>query len=161
VGYKESLGRLDQSQHFLLIFTQVTNGQPYIKIDTSKANWEGEPPHTTTLPTSDLQCKAISELSSPFRSLRQHRASGPGAHQPDVHLITSNWPTLHYAVTEQYAKDYIMLYPSGIDVPSPAEGQPPVHFAVSYRQANKPNPTKRRVAPNILARIAITDCSTL
>eukprot|EP00962_Isochrysis_galbana_P028480 scaffold9001_cov127-Isochrysis_galbana.AAC.4 len=45
---------------------------------------------------------------------------------------------------------------NGIDVPSPAEGQPPVHFAVSYRQANKPNPTKRRVAPNVLARIAIT-----
>eukprot|EP00962_Isochrysis_galbana_P004397 scaffold1214_cov136-Isochrysis_galbana.AAC.8 len=49
-----------------------------------------------------------------------------------------------------------MYYPSGIDVPAPAEGQPPVHFDVSYRQANKPNPTKRRVAANILARIAIT-----
>eukprot|EP00962_Isochrysis_galbana_P027773 scaffold8743_cov174-Isochrysis_galbana.AAC.2 len=51
---------------------------------------------------------------------------------------------LHYAVTEQYAKDYIMYYPGGIDVPAPAEGQPPVHFDVSSRQANKPNPTKRR-----------------
>eukprot|EP00962_Isochrysis_galbana_P001814 scaffold470_cov135-Isochrysis_galbana.AAC.4 len=38
-GYKESLGRLDQSQsqHFLLVFTQVTNGQPFVRIDTSKA----------------------------------------------------------------------------------------------------------------------------
>eukprot|EP00962_Isochrysis_galbana_P003889 scaffold1090_cov135-Isochrysis_galbana.AAC.12 len=65
---------------------------------------------------------------------------------------------LHYAVTEQYAKDYIMYYPGGIDVPAPAEGQAPVHFDVSSRQANKPNPTKRRVAvaANILARIAIT-----
>jgi len=63
---------------------------------------------------------------------------------------------LHFAVTEQYAKDYIMYYPNGIDVPAPAEGQPPVHFDVSSRPANKPNPTKRRVAANILARIAIT-----
>jgi len=45
-----------------------------------------------------------------------------------------------------------MLYPRGIDVPAPAEGQPLVHFDVSYRQANKPHPTKRRVAANILAR---------
>eukprot|EP00962_Isochrysis_galbana_P058583 scaffold31711_cov157-Isochrysis_galbana.AAC.1 len=49
-----------------------------------------------------------------------------------------------------------MYYPNGIDVPAPAEGQPPVHFDVSSRPANKPNPTKRRVAANILARIAIT-----
>eukprot|EP00962_Isochrysis_galbana_P054954 scaffold26604_cov116-Isochrysis_galbana.AAC.5 len=37
-----------------------------------------------------------------------------------------------------------MLYPGGIDVPAPAEGQPPVHFDVSFRQANnKPNPTNQ------------------
>eukprot|EP00962_Isochrysis_galbana_P043707 scaffold16728_cov137-Isochrysis_galbana.AAC.4 len=34
--------------------------------------------------------------------------------------------------------------------PQPNQGQPLVHFEVSYRQANKPNPTKRRVAANIL-----------
>eukprot|EP00962_Isochrysis_galbana_P026055 scaffold8053_cov146-Isochrysis_galbana.AAC.2 len=49
-----------------------------------------------------------------------------------------------------------MLYPQGIDVPAPAEGQPLVHFDVSSRQAHKPNPAKRRVAASILARIAIT-----
>eukprot|EP00962_Isochrysis_galbana_P030533 scaffold9905_cov117-Isochrysis_galbana.AAC.22 len=32
-GHKESLGRLDQTQHYLLIFTQVTNGQPFVRID--------------------------------------------------------------------------------------------------------------------------------
>eukprot|EP00962_Isochrysis_galbana_P031301 scaffold10193_cov107-Isochrysis_galbana.AAC.11 len=75
-------------------------------------------------------------------------------------MCISSPPTgpLHYAVTEQYAKDYIMLYPSGIDVPSPAEGQPPVHFAVSYvdrafcyREASSPvslsgNPLRAKVA---------------
>jgi len=78
--------------------------------------------------------------------------------EPINPMCISSPPTgpLHFAVSEQYAKDYIMLFPSGIDVPSPSEGKPPVHFAVSYRQANKPNPTKRRVAANILARIAIT-----
>jgi len=48
VDYKEALGPRDQTQHFLLVFTQVTNGQPYVRIDTSKANWEGELPHKTT-----------------------------------------------------------------------------------------------------------------
>eukprot|EP00962_Isochrysis_galbana_P054447 scaffold25992_cov135-Isochrysis_galbana.AAC.7 len=48
-GHKESLGRLDQTQHYLLVFTQVTNGQPFVRIDTSKANWEGEPCPLTTL----------------------------------------------------------------------------------------------------------------
>eukprot|EP00962_Isochrysis_galbana_P047715 scaffold19645_cov140-Isochrysis_galbana.AAC.1 len=52
-GHKESLGRLDQSQHYLLIFTQVTNGLPFVRIgidtSTSKANWEGEPPHSTEI----------------------------------------------------------------------------------------------------------------
>jgi len=48
-GHKEPLGRLDQTQHFLLVFTQVTNGQPFVRIDTSKANWEGEPCPLTTL----------------------------------------------------------------------------------------------------------------
>jgi len=126
--FKEALGRFDQSQHYLLIFTQVTNGQPFVRIDTSKANWEV------------------------FSNAAQ------AGLEPINPMCISSPPTgpLHFAVTEQYAKDYIMLYPSGIDVPSPSEGQPPVHFAVSYRQANKPNPTKRRVAANILARIAIT-----
>eukprot|EP00962_Isochrysis_galbana_P004807 scaffold1316_cov130-Isochrysis_galbana.AAC.5 len=63
---------------------------------------------------------------------------------------------LHYAVTEQYAKDYLMLYPQGIDVPSEKESDPPIHFEVTSRQASKPNPAKRRVAANVLARIAIT-----
>jgi len=31
--FKEALGRFDQSQHYLLIFTQVTNGQPFVRID--------------------------------------------------------------------------------------------------------------------------------
>jgi len=63
---------------------------------------------------------------------------------------------LHYAVTEQYAKDYMMLYPQGIDVPSEKDSEPPIHFDVTARHASKPNPAKRRVAANILARIAIT-----
>jgi len=46
--YKEALGRFDQTQHFLLVFTQVTNGQPFVRIDTSKANWEGVHCHLTT-----------------------------------------------------------------------------------------------------------------
>jgi len=35
----------DPAQHYLLIFTQVTNtnGQPFVRIDTSMANYEGEP----------------------------------------------------------------------------------------------------------------------
>eukprot|EP00962_Isochrysis_galbana_P026054 scaffold8053_cov146-Isochrysis_galbana.AAC.1 len=41
-GITENAGKFDQSQHYLLVFTQVTNGQPFIRIDTSKANWEGE-----------------------------------------------------------------------------------------------------------------------
>eukprot|EP00962_Isochrysis_galbana_P053212 scaffold24664_cov135-Isochrysis_galbana.AAC.1 len=54
-------------------------------------------------------------------------------------MCISSPPTgpLHFAVTEQYAKDYTMLYPGGIDVPAPVEGQPLVHFEVSFRQANK------------------------
>eukprot|EP00962_Isochrysis_galbana_P002184 scaffold567_cov127-Isochrysis_galbana.AAC.7 len=39
-GTQESSGRFDQTQHFLLVFTQKTNGQPFIRIDTKKANWE-------------------------------------------------------------------------------------------------------------------------
>eukprot|EP00962_Isochrysis_galbana_P001708 scaffold454_cov124-Isochrysis_galbana.AAC.2 len=57
----------------------------------------------------------------------------------------------------QYAKDYMMLYPQGIDVPSEKDGDPAIHFDVSARHASKPNPAKRRVAANVLARIAITD----
>eukprot|EP00962_Isochrysis_galbana_P004818 scaffold1317_cov149-Isochrysis_galbana.AAC.2 len=47
---------------------------------------------------------------------------------------------LHYAVTEQYAKDYMMLYPQGIDVPSEKDSEPPIHFDVTARHASKPNP---------------------
>jgi len=101
----------------------VTNGLPFVRIgidtSTSKANWEV------------------------FANAAQ------AGLEPINPMCISSPPTgpLHFAVTEQYAKDYIMLYPGGIDVPAPAEGQPPVHFAVSYRQANKANPTKRRVWP--------------
>eukprot|EP00962_Isochrysis_galbana_P038909 scaffold13891_cov125-Isochrysis_galbana.AAC.1 len=61
-----------------------------------------------------------------------------------------------YACNEQYTKDYIILYPGGIDVEATKEGEPKVHFKVSSRPSNKPNPAKRRVAANILNRIAIT-----
>jgi len=93
-GHKESLGRLDLSQHYLLIFTQVTNGLPFVRIDTSKANWEGEPPHPTRNPLEDINVRPPLRLPTPhFRSLFQRRASWFGAHQPDVHFLTSHGPT--------------------------------------------------------------------
>eukprot|EP00962_Isochrysis_galbana_P039937 scaffold14407_cov169-Isochrysis_galbana.AAC.1 len=80
------------------------------------------------VPTNDLQCEANSYTPHPAAVFANTAQAGL---EPINPMCISSPPTgpLHFAVTEQYAKDYVMLFPNGIDVPSPAEGQPPVHFA--------------------------------
>jgi len=118
----------DQKQHYTLAFTQVTEGKPFARIDPKKANFE------------------------------VYANAAQAGLEPINPMCISAPPTgpILYACTEQYTKDYIMLYPGGIDVEATKEGEPKVHFKVSSRPSNKPNPAKRRVAANILNRIAIT-----
>eukprot|EP00962_Isochrysis_galbana_P024169 scaffold7381_cov132-Isochrysis_galbana.AAC.8 len=72
----------DQKQHYTLAFTQVTEGKPFARIDPKKANFE------------------------------VYANAAQAGLEPINPMCISAPPTgpILYACTEQYTKDYIMLY---------------------------------------------------
>jgi len=89
-GQTSSLKVLDMAQHHLLIFSQKTNGQPFIRIDTdtSMANYEGEPTKANIITLSNNMIDTDYTLT--LFSICQCCPSGPRADQPHVHLSTAN-----------------------------------------------------------------------
>src|SRR6056297_1692294 len=112
----------------VLEFKQARGPEGYAKIDLPKANFEfySNNYEGGFKPTNPM-C-----ISSP--------ATGP----------------LEYGVTEQFARDYVFAFPQGIDVPtSDSPGCPTIHLDVSWRFSSTPNPSKRRIDKDVLARISL------
>lgn len=112
----------------ILEFKQVRGPNGYVRIEVAKASFE----FYSNNEEAGLKPSNPMSISYP--------ATGP----------------FGYGVTEQFARDYILLYPQGIDVPiTDTPGGPTVHMEVSWRYSATPNPTKRRIDKDVLERISL------
>jgi len=112
-----------QIDHWNLIFTQVSKGGGYSKVDISKVNFEGKPlqeAHLNRLSTTTHIQPLFSTFNLSVRiAFTVYSNVANSGLTPVNPMCISSPPTgpMIYAVKKNFAEDYITMNPEGINVP--------------------------------------------
>eukprot|EP00962_Isochrysis_galbana_P050267 scaffold21714_cov133-Isochrysis_galbana.AAC.2 len=114
--------------HWNLIFTQVSKGGGYSKVDISKVNFEGKHSQNPRGPRGRPHLKAVAEPTARIRpqfspcacaAFTVYSNIASSGLTPVNPMCISSPPTgpMIYAVNKNFAEDYITMNPEGINVP--------------------------------------------
>jgi hypothetical protein len=172
-----------QSEQAILCFRQTKSDKGFVKLDKTKIVFEGEPLsriNTQRYPIGTPLTQIINISGAHNWDLHSNIISGPNRtvvvlayHHPSPHTVLCNIaligltpanplvlacsPTgpLILAVTVAFAACYIECYPEEIFAAQDTENAEKIHMEVYTKAANKPHPTKLKIAREVLKEIAV------